>query len=58
MRSDVVLGLCVGITLSVNASEVIKPGLESERISPRPQGHLGFELGLRAEPTKALPVGT
>lgn len=62
VRSDVVLGLCAGITLSVNASEVLKPGIESERMSsppppPPPQGHLGFEL-LEHSPVKAMPVKT
>lgn len=59
VRSDVVLGLCAGITLSVNASEVLKPGIESERMPPlpRPQGHLGFEL-LKQSPVKAIPVRT
>lgn len=60
MRSDVVLGLCADIKLSVNASEVLKPGIESERMSPPPPHHranLEFEL-LEQSPVKAMPVRT
>lgn len=32
MRTDIVPGICAGTTLSVSASEVVKPDLESKRI--------------------------
>lgn len=61
VRSDVVLGLCADIKLSVNASEVLKPGIESERMSPHHHHHhranLEFEL-LEQSPVKAMPVST